>query len=154
MIDETDRMICAILQGNARCSATEIAQRVGLSVSATNERIRRLSENGSLIGWHAALNPKLFDAALCAFVLIDMQYDGEAAAVAALKRHAEVQEIHHISGPHSYLVKLRLADTAALQRFLSEVIKPLAAVIRTESLIALDSPKETARLAVQGVGDV
>lgn len=148
MIDDTDRKICDILQQNARTSSTDVAAMVGLSVSATNERIRRLSDSGTITGWHATLRPDRFDAALCAFVLIDMSYEGEAEAVAALSQRDEVQELHHISGPHSYLMKLRVADTAALQAFLTEAVKPLPAITRTETVITLGSPKETPAIAI------
>ena len=154
MLDATDRKICALLQVNARASSTEVAALVGLSVSATNDRIRRLSENGTITGWHATLAPEAFDATLCAFVLLDCAYEGEAAAVTALKARPEVQELHHISGPHSYLMKLRLADTAALQRFLTTHVKPLPAITRTETIITLSNDKETPKIAIEAPDDV
>ncbi|MBR9653096.1 Lrp/AsnC family transcriptional regulator [Thalassovita aquimarina] len=153
MIDAIDRKICALLQDNARASSTEVAQAVSLSVSAANERIRRLSSSGAIRGWHASLSPDLFGASFCAFVLIDMDFDGEAEAVAELSARQEVQELHHVSGPHSYLMKLRLADTKALQSFLTEVVKPLPAVSRTETIIALDTAKETPAIALRGSAD-
>ncbi len=153
MLDAIDRKICALLQENARASSTEVAQAVSLSVSAANERIRRLSANGAIRGWHAALSPELFGADLCAFMLIDMDFEGESDAVAALTARDEVQELHHISGPHSYLMKLRLADTRALQSFLSDVVKPLPAVLRTESIITLDTAKETPAIALKETPD-
>jgi Lrp/AsnC family leucine-responsive transcriptional regulator len=147
-MDHFDRKICEILQADARRSSTDVAAQVGLSVSATNDRIRRLQKQGIITGWQARLAPAPFAAATCAFVLLDLRYEGEAEAIAALSAHDAVQELHHISGPHSYLMKLRLADTAALQQFLSEVVKPLPAVTRTESIIALDTAKETLAIAV------
>ena len=97
-----------------------------------------------------ALDPTALGAGLCAFVLVDMAFDGETEATAALAAHPEVQELHHVSGPHSYLMKLRLADMPALQAFLADVVKPLAAVTRTETILALDTVKETAAIAVRG----
>lgn len=147
-MDHFDRKICALLQTDARRSSTDVADQVGLSISATNDRIRRLQREGIITHWQARLDPQAFQASLCAFVLLDLSYAGEAEAIATLTAHDAVQEIHHISGPHSYLMKLRLADTAALQHFLSEVVKPLPAVTRTESIIAMDTAKETLALAI------
>ncbi|SEQ47766.1 Lrp/AsnC family transcriptional regulator [Thalassovita taeanensis] len=149
-MDETDRKICDLLQEDGRASSTEIALAVGLSVSAANERVRRLASTGVITGWRATLNPATFGIGLCGFVLIDMRFEGEAEAVAALSAQPEVQELHHISGPHSYLMKLRVRDTAALQTFLTQVVKPLPAVLRTESIITLDTAKETAALPLAG----
>lgn len=147
-MDITDRKICRILQENGRASSAELAEAVGLSLSAANERVRRLASNGVIAGWQARLDPHAMGLGLCAFMLIDMNFEGESEAVAELVRHPEVQELHHISGPHSYLMKLRVADTGALQAFLTRVVKPLPGVLRTETIITLDTAKETAAIAI------
>ena len=147
-MDEIDRMICGILQNNARASSAEVAAEVGLSVSSANERVRRLASQGVVTGWHARLDPDAVGAALCAWVFVDMGFEGEAAACAALAALPEVMELHHVSGPHSYLMKLRLRDARALQAFLQDHVKPLPAVLRTETLISLDAVKETAAVRV------
>ena len=81
------------------------------------------------------------------FIFVDLapQADetGFAAALAAMP---EVQEAHHVTGPHSWLLKLRVRDTASLQRAIATRLKPLPGVLRTETLIALDTAKETAEL--------
>jgi len=94
------------------------------------------------------LDPQTVGAGLCSFVLIDMAYEGEDLAKYALQARPEVQELHHISGSHSYLAKIRVADTAAMQRFLQDVVKPLKAVTRTESMIVLESAKETTEVLI------
>lgn len=147
-MDDIDKKICGLLQESGRSSSAELAASVGLSLSAANERVRRLVASGAIAGWQAKLDPLSFGLGLCAFVLIDMRFEGEDEAVATLAVHPEVQELHHISGPHSYLMKLRVADTRALQDFLTRVVKPLPAILRTESIITLDTAKETAAIAV------
>ncbi|WP_161470942.1 Lrp/AsnC family transcriptional regulator [Tropicimonas marinistellae] len=147
-MDDTDRKICEILQAQGRASSAELAAAVGLSVSSANERVRRLVAQGVISQWQAVLDREAAGAALCAFVLIDMDFDGEAEAAAELTARPEVLELHHISGAHSYLMKLRLPDTAALQRFLQDVVKPLRAVRRTETMISLDTQKETAAVRI------
>ena len=97
---------------------------------------------------HIRLNPEAAGASLCAFILIDMAFEGEDLAKYALQAHPEVQELHHISGAHSYMAKIRVADTAAMQAFLQEVVKPLKAVLRTESMIVLDTAKETTAVQI------
>lgn len=143
-----DRKICEILQSQGRASSAEVAEAVGLSVSSANERVRRLVAQGVVASWQAVLDRDAAGAALCAFVLIDMGYEGEAMACAVLLARPEVMELHHISGAHSYLMKVRLADTAALQGFLQTVVKPLPAVERTETLMSLATLKETMAVPV------
>jgi Lrp/AsnC family leucine-responsive transcriptional regulator len=152
-MNKIDRTICGLLQGDGRLSSAEIAEAVGLSVSAANERVRRLSTQGVVRGYHAVLDPEIVGAGTCALVLIDMAYDGEAEACAALVARPEVMELHHISGSHSYLAKLRLRDTRALQGFLQAHLKPLRAVQKTETMMSLDVLKETLAVPIAVDGD-
>lgn len=110
-----------------------------------------MASSGEIRGWHAHLDPGAAGAELCCFVLVDMSYEGEAEACAALMAHDEVMELHHISGAHSYMMKLRTRDTAALQAFLAAHVKPLPAVVRTETLISLEALKESSVMPIAGL---
>ncbi len=147
-MDEIDRKIAEIMQADSRASAASLAEAVGVSVSTASERVRRMAANGTIKAWRAVLEPKAAGAGLCAFILIDMAFDGEAVAKFALQARSEVQELHHISGSHSYMVKIRVQDTEAMQRFLHEVLKPLKAVLRSESMIVLETAKETTEIQI------
>lgn len=148
MMDAIDQQIAEILQTNGRVSSAEVAQAVGVSVSTANDRIRRLHTVGIVTEWRGVLDPARVGAGVCIFVLIDMKYEGEEQACAALRSCPEVQELHHISGPHSYLMKLRVRDMPAFQAFLKNTVKPLPAVIGTETLISLDTLKETSAVLI------
>lgn len=141
-----DKKIAEILQVNGRASSAEIAEAIGVSVSTANERVRRLAKDGVVTEWRAVLDPDKVGAPLCAFVLLDLAYEGEEEACDALVVCPEVQELHHISGRRSYLMKLRLSDVAALQTFLHDKVKPLNAVMKTETIISLQPLKETSVL--------
>ncbi|HFB54316.1 MAG TPA: Lrp/AsnC family transcriptional regulator [Hellea balneolensis] len=142
-MDAIDRNILNIVQNDARKSSAEIADAVGVSVSTANERVRKLTASGHVKAWRAVLAPDKVGASLCAFLLLDMDYEGEAAACEALTVLDEVQELHHISGAHSYMMKVRVTDTKALQQLIGQKIKPLAGVLRTHSMLVLATEKET-----------
>lgn len=147
-MDAIDRKICEIVQQDGRASSASIAEAAGVPTSTANDRLRRLAANGTIQGWHAALDPHRVGAGLACFVLIDMSYDGETEAVEALCARPEVMELHHISGAHSYLLKLRMQNMEAVQDFLAEVVKPLVAVHHTETIFAMKTHKETAAMHV------
>ena len=147
-MDDIDRKISNLIQKNGRLSSADIAAAVGVSVSTANERVRRLTSSGIVKEWRAVLNPKNVGASLCALIMIDVNYDGEAETTKTLSSFKEIHEIHHISGAHSYLMKIRVADTDALQKFLSEKVKPLTGVTGTESFIVLDTVKETTEVLI------
>lgn len=147
-MDDVDLKIAEILQTDGRASSAEIAETVGVSVSTASERVRRLVSTGVISEWRGVLAPDRVGAGFCVFVLVDMAYDGEKEACSALIAQPEVQELHHISGQHSYLMKLRVRDTPALQAFLHEKVKPLKAIQKTETLISLSMLKETTAIKI------
>ena len=129
--------------------AREIAKATGVSVSTANERVRKLVASGAIRRFRAVLDPGAVGADFCCHLFIDMAYDGEADAVEVLVDRPEVLELHHISGAHSYLAKVRVADAEAMQEFLQTVVKPLRAVERTETLFSLLVAKETSVIPIR-----
>jgi Lrp/AsnC family transcriptional regulator, leucine-responsive regulatory protein len=147
-MDDIDRKIAKIIQSDGQSSSAKIAAAVGVSVSTANERVRRLTSSGIVKAWRAVLEPQKVDANLCALILVDVGYEGEDETMKKLAGYPQIQEIHHISGAHSYLLKIRIADTTALQDFLHNSVKPLAAITATESMIVLETLKETTELVI------
>lgn len=145
-MNDIDKQIANIIQADGKASSAEIANHVGISVSSANERVRKLKSIGAITQWRGVLNPSAFGVELLVFIFVDMSYEGEYEATSALTECPEVQEIHHISGPHSYLLKVRVKNTVALQEFINTSVKPLKAVVKTETLMVLDTSKETTEI--------
>lgn len=134
-------------------SYAELGARVGLSVSAVNERLKKLSAKGVVQGCLAVLSPAEVGLDVCAFVHVLIERPAHNAGfLTAIQAMPAVLECHHVTGDFSYLLKVRVRNTAALEWFLSDGIKDLPGVVRTQTVIALSSPKETTVLDVSGVG--
>jgi Lrp/AsnC family transcriptional regulator, leucine-responsive regulatory protein len=147
MIDDIDREILNILQEDARTTNSEIARQVGLAPSATLERVRKLEARGLIRGYEARLDPKALGWGLLAFVFVRADERlGAEEAEQQLAAIPEVQEVHHVAGEDCYLVKVRVADTAALGRLLREKIGAIPTLRSTRSTIVLETVKESARL--------
>lgn len=122
----------------------EIGAAAGLSPSAVNDRLKRLRAEGVIRRVTAEIDPAAVGLPLLAFVLVGVNGpQGEAQFRTAMNAAPEVLECHHLTGDFSYLLKLRLRDTAHLEQFLMDRLKPLSGVVRTHTLIALSSVKET-----------
>lgn len=143
-MDDTDRIIIDRLQADGALTYAEIGIAAGLSASAVNDRLKRLRAEGAIRRMTADIDPAAVGLNLLAFVLVAVNEPaGEARFRAAMRAAPEVLECHHLTGDFSYLLKLRLRDTAHLEQFLMNRLKPLAGVVRTHTLIALSSVKET-----------
>jgi DNA-binding Lrp family transcriptional regulator len=79
-----------------------------------------------------------------AFILVSWSNPKvEAAFLQRARACSDVLECHHITGAWNYLLKVRVGTTRDLERFLTETIKAVDGVERTETLITLSSAKET-----------
>ncbi|MGH6894024.1 MAG: Lrp/AsnC family transcriptional regulator [Dongiaceae bacterium] len=144
IMDAIDRIIISRVQADGSLTYAEIGAAAGLSASAVNDRLKRLRAEGVIRRMTAEVDPAAVGLTLLAFVLVAVNDSaGEAAFRDAVKAAPEILECHHLTGDFSYLLKLRLRDTAHLERFLMDRLKPLAGVTRTHTLIALSSVKET-----------
>jgi Lrp/AsnC family transcriptional regulator, leucine-responsive regulatory protein len=143
-MDDIDRTILDRLQSDSTQTYAEIGAAAGLSASAVNDRLKRLRAEGVIRRMTADVNPTALGLSLLGFVLVAVNEPrGEGRFRDAMKAAPEVLECHHLTGDFSYLLKLRLRDTAHLEQFLMDRLKPLAGVVRTHTLIALSTVKET-----------
>ena len=148
-MDEIDRNIVVALQQDGSSGLAELAKVAGLSVSATAERVKRLEERGVIRAWRADLDPAEVGCPLLAHVLAAVAPGREDAAFRdRVRREEAVLECHAVTGPWTYLLKLRVSDLAALDALLNEELRPLPGVHRVETLVALATVKESAILPV------
>lgn len=149
--DNTDRRLLAALQQDGRISIVDLAERVGLSPTATTERVRRLTRDGYILGYAARLNPEKLDRGLLIF--IEVKLDRTTADVfdrfaRAVVRAPEVLECHMVAGGFDYLVKIRIADMNAYRRFLGDVLLSLPGVRETHTFAVMEEIKNTAALPI------
>ncbi len=148
-MDEIDRNITVALQLDGSAGLAELAKVAGLSVSATAERVKRLEERGVIRGWRADLDPVAAGCPLLVHILVTVAPGrDEAAFRKAMRRQEAVLECHAVTGAWTYLLKLRVADLAALDAFLAEELRPLPGVQRVETMLAYATVKETSILPV------
>jgi Lrp/AsnC family leucine-responsive transcriptional regulator len=148
-MDEIDRNIVVALQLDGSAGLAELAKVAGLSVSATAERVKRLEERGVIRGWRADLDPAAAGCPLLVHVLARVAAGREELGFRkAIRKHEAVLECHAVTGVWTYLLKVRLADLAALDQFLNEELRVLPGVQQVETLLAVTTVKETAILPV------
>lgn len=139
-MDATDLVILDALAADGRLTFADLAERIGLSGPSTADRVRRLEADGVIAGYAALLDPASVAADLGAFVSATL--DGPAARepfLAAMRAEPSVLEVHHVAGDDDYLLKVRCASTAALERLVSDRIKGVPGVARTRTSVVLST---------------
>ena len=141
-MDDTDRKIIDLLAEDARRALADIGDRIGLSASATNERIRRLTASGAIRRFTVDADPTALGVPVLAFVCVALAADAdEAASRAYAASHPAIEEAHHVTGVWSYMVKVRVASLPDLEAFLAD-LKARRFLARSETIIALSSAAE------------
>ncbi|MCX8051271.1 MAG: Lrp/AsnC family transcriptional regulator [Chlorobi bacterium] len=145
-LSDTDRLLCRLLEENARLSLTELSERVGLSVTATSDHIRKLERAGIITGYHAHLSPAALGLDITAFVFVWVEGSANYPSfIARCKKEPAIAECHAITGEASHLLKVRVPNTAALEALLS-TIQRWRGVQRTQTSLVLSTPLETTQL--------
>jgi Lrp/AsnC family transcriptional regulator, leucine-responsive regulatory protein len=150
-LDQIDRRILRELQANGRLTNTELSERVHLSATATNERVKRLTRDGFIIGYTALLSPEKLGRALLLFVEVKLErttpdvFDSFAAAI---RRTPDVLECHLIAGGFDYLVKARVADMSAYRQFLSDLLTAVPGIRETRTYTVMEEVKDTTNLPI------
>ena len=150
-IDKIDRRILNILQADGRITNLELADRIGLSPTATSERLRRLLKEGYVSGFGARLDPQKLGFGLLVFIEVMLDKttpDAFEQFSAAVRRAPEVLECHMVAGGFDYLVKTRVADMAAYRRFLGEILLALPGVKETRTYAVMEEVKSDGILPV------
>jgi Lrp/AsnC family leucine-responsive transcriptional regulator len=142
-IDEIDAKILELLQGSGRMKRSDVADEVGLSISAVSERMRKLEERGVIEGYTAIVDAKRLRLDITAFIRVSV--DGSEHYPEFVERVQDMEhvlELHSITGEGSHLMKVRVKDTTYLERFLSR-IQALPGVGHTTTSIVLSTFKDT-----------
>ena len=137
----------AELKRDGRLPVTELANRIGLSKTPCQVRLKRLRDDGFILGFRAILNPAKLDNHNVAFVEVKLQ-DTTEAALQAFNRAAiavpEIEQCHMIAGAFDYLLKIRTKDIAAYRRVLGEQISSLPHVASSSTHVSMESVKDDA----------
>ena len=150
-LDAIDRHILALLQGNARLSNVELAQRVHLSPSACLRRVKRLEDDGVIAQYVALLNPKAVGQHGTSFTIINLESMSNqllGAFEQAVRGEPQIQDCYYVAGSNDYLIRFSYRDAEDLERFHTEVLMRLPGVERSNSMLVLRTVKKTSALPV------
>ncbi len=141
-IDRIDNRIIDALVENGRISITELSEKVGLSKTPCQLRLKRLMNEGYITGFRAVLNPAKMGLEHIAFAevkLSDTREEALRAFNAAVKKIREVEECHMIASSFDYLLKVRTSDIKRYRIVLGEKISALPYVESTSTFVVMQN---------------
>ncbi|MEZ9417091.1 Lrp/AsnC family transcriptional regulator, partial [Vibrio sp. 10N.286.49.E1] len=106
-IDRIDRSILVELQKNNRIPNQSLAEIVGLSPPACLKRVKRLRQEGVIVGDVSIINPELTGSKMTLVVSVEMERDrGDIYQIFrhSISKASEVTQCYQISGSFDFML--------------------------------------------------
>jgi Lrp/AsnC family transcriptional regulator, leucine-responsive regulatory protein len=145
-MDAVEQHILRNLMEDGRMTNKLLAQAVGLSESATLERVRRLEANGVIQGYSVRVDPASVGRGLevvTTFILKNQSPSEVQKFTAAIARLDEVLSCYQVLGRWDFVAIIAVRDIAALQQFINEKLIGLGLIDRMESMTVLKAIKRS-----------
>lgn len=137
-MDETDHHLLSLLRQDARLSVAALAQKLDVSRGTVSNRIRRLEDEGVIVGYTVRLRPDVQHNAIKAWMSIAVEGNQTRTVIASLLGEPGVASLHDTNGRWDLLAELRAESLQELAKVL-ERIRLLKGISNTETSIHLET---------------
>jgi Lrp/AsnC family transcriptional regulator, leucine-responsive regulatory protein len=136
LLDRIGWRILEELQEDARIQFVELGRRVGLSTPAVIERVRRMEEAGIITGYRIEVDHPKVGLPVCAFIRVRVIGDFIPRVIAVAREMPEVFECHRIAGEDTFLLKVCVPTSEALEK----IVDKLTPYVATTTMLVFSSP--------------
>ena len=143
-LDAIDRRIVAALQAEGRLPIVDLAERVGLSATPCQRRVRRLEEAGVIDRYAALVPPAALGLGLQALVQVTLDDHSEAvvsAFEAEIRARPEVVACYAVTGDMDFLLHVQAPDLARFSDFAMKALLRMPGVRGTRSSFIMQAVK-------------
>jgi Lrp/AsnC family leucine-responsive transcriptional regulator len=152
-MDEMERKLVMLLQADGKKTLQELSMELGRPKTTIAARIKKLENEGTIMGYKAVVNPFALGYRLLAFVLVSVRRGAAAKESKPLQQEVAekvladcngergmpfVEEAYIITGPYDLLFKVWARDIKQLSTFLVSYLASYQDIQRTETLIVLE----------------
>jgi Lrp/AsnC family leucine-responsive transcriptional regulator len=136
ILDEINWAILSLLQENARTPYSKLAKRVGLSVPATIERIRKLEDTGIITCYHAQIDAKALGLPILAVIRCSGTGTQLTALASRIDKIPQVIKAYRMSGDTCFLAIVVAESTEHLEKLLNA----MSAYVQASTSIVVSTP--------------
>ena len=148
-IDKIDYLILNELIRNARESASNIANSIGMSVPAVTERIKKLHDSGVIKGYSISIDNNMIGMDVSAFItVISESSEFFEDVVNEANKNSYVTRCYTTTGSGSHILHVKTENSKSLEKLL-RVIQSWPGVKRTETQLILNSYKKRTLLTIE-----
>jgi DNA-binding Lrp family transcriptional regulator len=139
-VDTLDRAIIDELQADGRLTNQELASRVGLTPAPCLRRVRRLEADGVITGYVATVDPIALGHGFEVIIHADLIAKDLTTVERFENRLAgmdEVAELRRMFGLPDYMIRVRVPDLTAYERWLTTQLMGDPAIARVDSRLTM-----------------
>ncbi|MGH6746489.1 AsnC family transcriptional regulator [Novosphingobium sp. PhB57] len=151
-LDLFDRKIIASLQEDARMPVAQVAERTALSATPVSRRIKRLEDDGVILGYAPVLDPRKLGFELEAYVLINLNAhidENITRFEQAIRDNPYVIACHAVTGDMDYIIHIIARDVEHLSQITLKTLVRIPGVRDVKSSIVLEAIKEPRTLPLE-----
>ena len=137
-MDAMDHSLLALLRADARMSVADLAKKLAVSRATVGNRIKRLEQNGVIVGYTVRLRPDAQPQEITAWMSIAVEGDRTKEVVRMLLGEPAVTSLHDTNGRWDLLAEVHAASIAELSEVLERVRK-IKGIETTETSIHLQT---------------
>lgn len=135
-MDDTDRALIALLRRDARTPIATLATQLGVSRGTVSNRLRKLEDDGVIVGYSVRLRPDAEPARIRAWMGIVVDGNQTRSVIAGLLGEPGVESLHDTNGRFDLLAEIRARDMGELSQVL-ERVRLLKGIAGSETSILL-----------------
>lgn len=135
-MDDTDRRLISLLRKDARLPAATLAAKLGVSRGTVTNRLRRLEDEGVIVGYTLRLRPDAEPNQIRAWMGVLVEGNQTREVIASLLGEPGVAALHDTNGRWDLLAELRAESMAELSQVL-ERVRLVKGIRNTETSILL-----------------
>ncbi len=137
-LDAKDQGLLAMLRADARTSVVDLAKRLGVSRATVQNRMRRLEEEGVILGYTIAMGSAVETPAVRAHMNIRAESTSEAKVIESLRGNPQVTAVHHTTGRWDLIAEIQTDSLSSFNKIVG-ALRLIDGVTATETNLLLDS---------------
>lgn len=122
ILDDYGRKLLEALQQDARASFADLGRRIGLSASATAERLRRMEDAGIIRGYAVEIDRAALGLPILAIIRMTCDGPRYRPFLKFVKELPEVRECHHVTGGDAFFLQVTAASIEELERVIERLL--------------------------------
>ncbi|NNK70124.1 MAG: Lrp/AsnC family transcriptional regulator [Flavobacteriaceae bacterium] len=145
-LDQTDNKLLKLLQEDSKRTHKELSVRLGLSITAVYERVKKLEKEGVIHKYVALIDKSKVNRSFVAFCHIKLVQHSQEYVVRferEVSRLEEVMDCYHISGDYDYLLKILVEDIGAYRDFMVNKLTTIDHIGSTHSMFMINEVKQS-----------